>query len=80
MKAIVTELTIFLQNREVKCLVFNVKETALGATFSRSNVAREDIQRKRVYCSYVTGLGTNMGTTIQFSSVQNFRQSQPIRL
>lgn len=50
MKAIVTKLTIFLQNREVKCLVFNVKETALGATFSRSNVAWEDIQRKRIYC------------------------------
>lgn len=50
MKAIVTELTIFLQNREVKCLVFYVKETALGATISRSNVAREDIQRKRIYC------------------------------
>lgn len=50
MKAIVTKLTIFLQNREVKCLVFNVKETVLGATFSRSNVAREDIQRKRIYC------------------------------
>lgn len=49
MKAIVTKLTIFLQNREVKCLVFNVKETPLGATFSHSNVAREDIQRKRIY-------------------------------